>query len=186
MSDFHLTDSQRAILRQWLRIIEDENDRSTACVRGEDYRMPGDPEVLTDWLWVESSLTNAALEERIRGFSKGAKRGELTGAEHFHLVRRFVLARVVIEEILKGSEGVLKRITRWPGKFDDQSEMNSWLLIEVWNMFGEDALASWADSFLKGVFINEETQTWHWDSASGLILKKSNWDGSNSEPTNLA
>ncbi len=156
MSDFCPIDSQRARLREWLRFIE--NERGLICVEGEAYRSPRDPDVLTDWLWVENSLTKPTLEEKIRDFAKSAHWGKLTRVEHFHLMLRFDLARVVSEEIFNGGrlEG-LEYNSCWPSNFDDQSEMISWLLIEVWNVFGEVCLARWADWFLKETFINEET-----------------------------
>ncbi|MBA3352683.1 MAG: hypothetical protein H0U23_09710 [Blastocatellia bacterium] len=161
MSDFCPSDSQRARLREWLRRIEDE--RGQICVEGEDYRITPDPDVLTDWLWVESSLTQPTLEEKIRGFTESPHREKLTAAEHFHLIKRFDIARQFIEAILSGrGQEQLKLIQRWPSTFDDQFEMNSWLFIEVWNLFGESYLAAWADWFLQETFLDEETQTWHW------------------------
>ena len=159
-----MTDSQREILRQWRRVIEAEKDRSTACVPDDnDYRMPCDPALLTDWLWVESSLTKPALEEKIRGFVKSGHWGELTAVEHFYLVKRLDHAGLVIEDILNGHlQELEKKIPRWPTTFDDQSEMTCWLLIEVWNVFEEWYLAHWADWFLKGVIVSEEAQTWRW------------------------
>lgn len=161
MSDFCPSDSQRARLREWLRLIEDE--RGLICVEGEAYRTPCDPDVLTDWLWVESSLTKPTLEEKIREFAKSAHWEKLTQVEHFHLMRRFDLARAVSEAIFNGGrlEG-LKYNSCWPSNFDDQSEMISWLLIEVWNVFGEVCLAAWVDGFLKETFIDEETQIFYW------------------------
>ncbi len=163
MSIFPLNDRQREILRDWLAWIENEQDLLCAAPSPDDHRLPRDSDTFKDWLVVESSLTAPALEEKIRHLPENGEWGTLAPDECFHLQFRLRLGREFIQNTLKHGEAI-SLVSIWPPDFSDPIEMRTWLLIDIWNDFGESFLCFWAEQFLAGVTVDEAAQTWTWNS----------------------